>query len=191
MKSSRLLINNMRSISSNDLTVSTKLDSSSDHKYNYIQPLATIKWLIMSKQESKDTANVIEKVQDNVNVIASEISKLQLQYAQSLSNLQNQYIENTRNVIQNALSFQKTYSNNWDNWDKWTPAIYSDQIKTQTSEIGKNYAKSINIGNQVAINSMELVTENIKSYTRSLAMYEEFNRNVIQSWNSYYSPRSK
>ena len=61
----------------------------------------------MSKQESKETVNIIEKVQDNVNAIASEISRLQLQYAQSISNLQNQYIENTRNVIQNALSIQK------------------------------------------------------------------------------------
>src|SRR5215510_2845645 len=115
----------------------------------------------MSKQESKETVNIIEKVQDNVNAIATEISKLQLQYAQSLSNLQNQYIENTRNAIQNALSFQKTYSNNWDNWDKWTPAIYSDQIRTQSSEFGKNYTKSINIGNQVAINSIDWVSENI------------------------------
>lgn len=145
----------------------------------------------MSKQESKETVNIIEKVQDNVNAIATEISKLQLQYAQSLSNMQNQYIENTRNVIQNALSFQKTYSNSWDNWDKWTPAIYSDQIKTQSNELGKNYTKSINIGNQVAINSIDWVSENIKNYTRSLAMYEEFNRNILQSLNSYYSPRSK
>ena len=146
----------------------------------------------MSKQESKETVNIIEKVQDNVNAIASEISRLQLQYAQSISNLQNQYIENTRNVIQNALSFKKTFSSNWDIWDKWTPStIYSEQIRNQSSEIGKNYTKSINIGNQVAINSIDWVSEYIKSYTRSLAMFEEFNRNILQSWNSYYTPRSK
>ena len=145
----------------------------------------------MSKNESKATDsdtnivvdNMIEKVQDNVNTITGEFSKLQSQYVQSISNLQNQYMDATRNMIQNALSFQKAFSNNWPFYS--LPNSYTDQIRNNSNELVTNYTRAINFGNQVSINSIDMISENFKNYTKSLAMFEQFNRNIFQSWNSF------
>jgi hypothetical protein len=145
----------------------------------------------MSKNESKATDsdtnivvdNMIEKVQDNVNTITGEFSKLQSQYVQSISNLQNQYMDATRNMIQNALSFQKAFSNNWPFYS--LPNSYTDQIRNNSNELVTNYTRAINFGNQVSINSIDMISENLKNYTKSLAMFEQFNRNIFQSWNSF------
>src|SRR5262245_43188341 len=141
----------------------------------------------MSKNESKasnlDTNivvdNMIEKVQDNVNTITGEFSKLQSQYVQSISNLQNQYMDATRNMIQNALSFQKAFSNNWPFYS--LPNSYTDQVQNNSNELVTNYTRAINFGNQVSINSIDMISENLKNYTKSLAMFEQFNRNIFQS----------
>ena len=63
--------------------------------------------------------------------ITNEIAKVQPQYAQSLSNLQVEYFEATKNVIQNVSNLQSTFlENNWNNFDNRS-AIYTEQIKNQ------------------------------------------------------------
>ena len=68
--------------------------------------------------------DVIETIQNRVIDITNEIAKVQPQYAQSLSNLQVEYFEATKNVIQNVSNLQSTFlENNWNNFDNKS-AIY-------------------------------------------------------------------
>ena len=148
----------------------------------------------MSKHESKTSNkettetnfaihNISDKVQDNMNTMTREFSKFQSQYIQSIANLQNQYMEATRNMIQNVLSFQRAFSNNWPTYS--LPNTDTDQVRDNSNEFVTNYSKAMNIGNQVAINSIDIISENLKNYTKSLAMFEQYNRNIFQSWNSF------
>lgn len=56
--------------------------------------------------------DVIETIQNRVIDITNEIAKVQPQYAQSLSNLQVEYFEATKNVIQNVSNLQSTFLEN-------------------------------------------------------------------------------
>jgi prophage DNA circulation protein len=68
--------------------------------------------------------DVIETIQNRVIDITNEIAKVQPQYAESLSNLQVEYFEATKNVIQNVSNLQSTFlENNWNNFDNKS-AIY-------------------------------------------------------------------
>lgn len=75
--------------------------------------------------------DVIETIQNRVIDITNEIAKVQPQYAQSLSNLQVEYFEATKNVIQNVSNLQSTFlENNWNNFDNRS-AIIPSKLKTK------------------------------------------------------------
>ena len=106
---------------------------------------------------------MIETIQNRVIDITNEIAKVQPQYAQSLSNLQVEYFEATKNVIQNVSNLQSTFlENNWNNFDNRS-AIYTEQIKNQVNIFTENFVRACEIWNQIALNSIDISKENIKS----------------------------
>jgi len=132
--------------------------------------------------------DVIETIQNRVIDITNEIAKVQPQYAQSLSNLQVEYFEATKNVIQNASNLQSTFlENNWNNFDNRS-AIYAEQIKNQVNIFAENFVRACEIWNQIALNSIDISKENIKMYTQALTSMESYHRNLITSWNSLLIP---
>ena len=62
--------------------------------------------------------DVIDTIQNRVIDITNEIAKVQPQYAQSLSNLQVEYFEATKSVMQNVSNLCTFFENNWNNNDK-------------------------------------------------------------------------
>jgi len=94
--------------------------------------------------------DVIETIQNRVIDITNEIAKVQPKYTQSLSNLQVEYFEATKNVIQNVSNLQSTFlENNWNNFDNRS-AIYAEQIKNQVDIFTENFVKACEIWNQIA-----------------------------------------
>src|SRR6185436_183748 len=94
--------------------------------------------------------DVIDTIQNRVIDITNEIAKVQPKYTQSLSNLQVEYFEATKNVIQNVSNLQSTFlENNWNNFDNRS-AIYAEQIKNQVDIFTENFVKACEIWNQIA-----------------------------------------
>jgi hypothetical protein len=61
-------------------------------------------------QSRNQVPDVCETVKENFLRTIDEIAKLQPQYSQSISNLQIDYIQTTKNMIQNATSTQKQFT---------------------------------------------------------------------------------
>ncbi|MGI0022419.1 MAG: hypothetical protein ACRD9Q_06110 [Nitrososphaeraceae archaeon] len=132
--------------------------------------------------------DVIETIQNRIIDITNEIAKVQPQYAQSLSNLQVEYFEATKNVIQNVSNLQNTFlDNSWNNFDNRS-AIYTEQIKNQVNIFTENFMRACEIWNQITLNSIDISKENIKMYTQALTSMESYHRNLITSWNSLLIP---
>ena len=121
-------------------------------------PLNGQKWLRTSREtrpltNASKTSNfyfkIIETIQNRVIDITNEIAKVQPKYAQSLSNLQVEYFEATKNVIQNVSNLQSTFlENNWNNFDNRS-AIYVEQIKNQVDIFTENFVRTCEIWNQI------------------------------------------
>src|SRR5689334_9717056 len=129
--------------------------------------------------------DVYDTIKENLVRAVDEMAKAQPQFSQSLSNLQLDYIQTTKNIIQNAVSAQKQLAANMNISPVAVP--YSDQFTKQTSEIINNTMRTVGINNQLAINALDAARENLRIYNRTVDAVTEFNGNVARAWSSFFS----
>jgi hypothetical protein len=131
---------------------------------------------------------VIETVRDNTLRIADEVAKIQPQFAQSISNLQLDYIQTVRNMIQTAFANQKQVASTLN--IPQFPQV-SEQIAKQSAEITNNVIRSVGIFNQLSVNALDAARENVKIYNRTVDAVTDFNNNILKTWTSYWSAQQQ
>jgi len=130
------------------------------------------------------TNEVIDAVRDNTLRIADEVAKVQPQFTQAISNLQLDYIQTVRNMIQTAFPNQKQVLSTVN-----IPQVpqLSEQVAKQSTEITNNVIRSVGIFNQLSVNALDAARENVKIYNRTIDAVTDFNDNVLKTWTSYWS----
>ena len=128
--------------------------------------------------------------------IADEISKLQPQYTQSISNLQQEYIQLIKEFVNKAFAAQRNWAGSSINTPKTsytttTYAPYIEQIKRQTNEITSQALSVFDTSNQLAINAINAARENLKLYGKAVDAVTEFNNNVANAWTSFFASAQK
>jgi hypothetical protein len=136
-----------------------------------------------SKEETTSRMDVIDAVKDNYIRTVDEIAKIQPQYLQSISNLQLDYIQTTKNMIQTAFSAQKQVASNINA----PPTPYADLFVRQANEMTNNAIRAVGINNQLTINALDAARENLKIYNRSIDAVTDFGTNVAKAWNAFYT----
>ena len=136
-----------------------------------------------STTESSSTTHVFDTVNENFVRAVDQMSSVQPQYAQAFSNLQLDYIQTVKNVIQNTISSQKQLVGSW-NIPMSTP--YTEQFTRQSNEITNNTLRAVGINNQLAINVLDLVRENLRIYSRTVDAVTEVNTNIAKAC-AYFS----
>jgi len=84
-----------------------------------------------------DAQTIYDTLNENLVKFVNEWTKAQPQYSQAISNLQLDYIDTTRNIINTAISFQKAFnnSNNNSNWNPPVATPYVEQFTKQSNEV--------------------------------------------------------
>ncbi len=134
------------------------------------------------------TNEVIDAVRDNTLRIVDEVAKTQPQFAQSLSNLQLDYIQTAKSTIQTAFANQKQFASTLNL--PHFPQV-SEQIAKQSTEVTNNVIRSVGIWNQLELNALDAARENIKIYNRTLDAVTDFNNNLMKAWTSYWSAQQQ
>jgi hypothetical protein len=106
------------------------------------------------------------------------MAKVQPQYAQAFSNLQLDYIQTAKNVIQNTISAQRQLVENLNIIPVSTP--YTEQFTRQSNEITNNALRAVDINNKLAINAVDAARENLKIYNRTVDAVTEFGTNIAK-----------
>jgi hypothetical protein len=129
------------------------------------------------------TNEVTEIVRDNTLRVADEVAKIQPQFAQSVSNLQLDYIQTVKSMIQTAFANQKqvVFTLNIPQF----PQV-SEQIAKQSTEVTNNVIRSVGIFNQLTVNALDAARENVKIYNRTVDAVADFNHNLLKAWTSYW-----
>jgi len=132
-----------------------------------------------------DVHNIYEIIKQNLVIALDEIAKVQPQFSQLISNLQLDYIQVTKNVIQNVTLAQEQFaaSLNIPSTVALLPP-YSEQFAKQTNEITNNTRRTVGINNQLTINTLHAARENLKIYNRTIDAVTEFNSNVAKAWTT-------
>ena len=135
-----------------------------------------------STVESSDATHVFDTVKENFVRAVDEMAKVQPQYSQAFSNLQLDFIQTTKNMIQNTISSQKQLVGSWNNTVS-TP--YAEHFTRQTNEITNNTLRAVGITNQLAINALDLARENLKIYNRTVDAVTEFGTNIAKTCTAF------
>jgi hypothetical protein len=138
-----------------------------------------------SSVRSSDTSHVFDTVNENFVRAVNEVAKVQPQYSQSVSNIQLDYIQTAKNMIQNTISAQKQWVSSWNIIQVPTP--YTEQFAKQSNEIANNILRAFGINNQLAINALDVVRDNLKIYNRTVDTVTEFNNNIAKACTSFFS----
>lgn len=134
------------------------------------------------------TNEVIDTVRDNTLRIADEVAKIQPQFAQSISNLQLDYIQTVRSMIQTAFANQKQVASTLN--IPQFPQV-SEQIAKQSTEVTGNIIRSVGIFNQLSVNALDAARENVKIYNRTVDAVTDFNNNLLKTWTSYWAAQQQ
>jgi len=136
------------------------------------------------KDEARaDARDVYDTMRDNLIRTVDEFAKVQPQYSQSISNLQLDYIQTTKNMIQTSFSAQKQFASIWN-----VPGVpYGDLFTRQSNEMTSNAIRSVGINNQLTINALDAARENLKIYNRSVDAVTDFSTNVTKAWTTFFA----
>lgn len=129
---------------------------------------------------------------ENFTKLVNEAAKVQLQYAQAISNLEQEYIEAARNAIQTITSVEKQFANsNSSNFNNVVvsdaAAPYIQGIEKQSNEFTNNIIRMADISSQLTINSLNALREGVKDSSRTVEATAEFSVNMAKAWAMSYS----
>ena len=143
---------------------------------------------------AQDSSEIFDTYKQGVLKVTEEVSKFQPQYAQSISNLQQEYIQLTKEFVNKVFAAQRNWassnnvtSTNNTTFPTSTYAPYAEQFRRQSNEITAQALSVFDTSNQLAINAINAARENVKLYGKAMDAVTEFNNNVANAWSSFYS----
>lgn len=146
--------------------------------------------MVETKSPAKDevrASDVYDTIRDNFIRTVDEFAKVQPQYSQSISNLQLDYIQTTKNMIQTAFAAQKQFASTLN-----IPALpYGDLFTRQSNEMTNNAIRSVGINNQLTINTLDAARENLKIYNRTVDAMTDFSTNVAKAWTTFFAQQTQ
>ena len=138
---------------------------------------------------SSSTGPVLDTVRENFVRAVDQISSVQPQYAQAFSNLQLDYIQTVKNVIEKTISAQKQLVGNF-NIPLSIPS-HTEQFTRQSNEITNNTLRAVDINNKLAINAVDAARENLKVYSRAADAVTEFSNNIAKACTVFSGPEQR
>ena len=132
---------------------------------------------------SSSATRIFDTARENFVRAADQMASVQPQYAQAFSNLQLDYMQTVKNVIENTISAQKQLVGSL-NIPMSTP--YIEQFTRQSNEITNNILRAVGINNQLAINVLDLARENLRIYSRTVDAVTDVNTNIAKAC-AYFS----
>jgi len=146
--------------------------------------------MVETKSPAKEevrASDVYDTMRDNFIRTVDEFAKVQPQYSQSISNLQLDYIQTTKNMIQTAFAAQKQFASTLN-----IPALpYGDLFTRQSNEMTNNAIRSVGINNQLTINTLDAARENLKIYNRTVDAMTDFSTNVAKAWTTFFAQQTQ
>ena len=136
-----------------------------------------------------EVTNVCDTATQNCIRILDESTKAQPQYAQSVSNIQLDYVTAAKNTIQNIVSVQRMLASNV-NFPIVT-AQYTDEFVKRSNEITDNIVNAVRINNQLTVNAINAAAENFRTVNRTIDSVTEFNSSAAKAWNSFVTTQQQ
>ena len=141
----------------------------------------------MSKNETtqKNPKDVFSTYQENVDKLFNGVKQSVPQYHQSLTNVQQEYLQAFENVIDSTITLQQEYVKKAGIATN-IPETTLKAIHDTTEE----FVKAASLQNQMALTTIDATQQNIKTFNDNAKSFADLNRNILQSWISAFTPKN-
>ncbi|HXV88981.1 MAG TPA: hypothetical protein VD710_07805 [Nitrososphaeraceae archaeon] len=145
-----------------------------------------------SRETATENVEMLDTCKQNMLRTIDEISKYQPQYAQSISNLQQDYLQVTKESINRTFAIQKSWYKNTAR-NSFTPIAspYAEQYRKQSDEATSQAFHVFDTANRLAIDSLNASRENIKLYSKTVETVTEYNANIANTWSNFFTSAQK
>jgi len=141
----------------------------------------------MSKNETtqKNPKDVFSAYQENVDRLFNGVKQSVPQYHQSITNVQQEYLQAYENMVNSSITLQKEYVKK-TGIAADIPEVTLKVIHDTTEE----FVKAASIQNQIALATIDVTQQNIKTFNDNAKAFADLNRNILQSWISVFTTKN-
>jgi len=136
-------------------------------------------------QSTPNQKDIFAVYQQNVDKYFSGIKQSVPRYHQSVTNVQQEYLDAVENVINSTIALQKDYATKAGITTN-IPSAVLKVIRDTTEEIVKAY----DVQNKVALAAIDSAQQNIKTFNENSKAFADLNKNIVQSWISTFTPKT-
>lgn len=136
-------------------------------------------------QSTPNQKDIFAVYQQNVDKYFSGIKQSVPRYHQSVTNVQQEYLDAVENVINSIIALQKDYATKAGITTNMPSAVLK-VIRDTTEEVVKAY----DVQNKVALAAIDSAQQNIKTFNENAKAFADLNKNIVQSWISTFTPKN-
>lgn len=134
------------------------------------------------EQHQKDIFSVY---QQNVDKYFNGIKQSVPRYHQSVTNVQQEYLDAVENIINSTIALQKDFASKAGVTTN-VPSAALKVIRDATEEVVKAY----DVQNKIALAAIDTTQQNIKTFNENAKSFADLNKNLVQSWISTFTTKS-
>jgi len=134
---------------------------------------------------TKNSKDVFSVYQQNVNKLFNGIKQSVPQYHQSITNVQQEYLQAYENIVDSTITLQREYVKK-AGIATTIPEATLKVIRDTTEE----FVKAASIQNQVTLATIDATQQNIKTFNDNAKSFAALNRNILQSWISAFTTKN-
>ena len=138
-----------------------------------------------TNEQTPETKDMFSVYQENVDKIFSGIRHSVPQYHQSITNVQQEYLQAYENIVDSTIALQKEYAKK---------AGITTDIPQATLKVihdtAEEFVKVASIQNQMTLATMDATQQNIKAFNDNAKSFADLNRNILQSWISAFTTKN-
>jgi len=140
----------------------------------------------MSKNEqTPGTKDLFSVYQENVDKLFSGIRHSVPQYHQSITNVQQEYLQAYENIVDSTITIQKEYAK------KAGIATNVPQAALKVIyDTAEEFVKVASIQNKITLATIDATQQNIKTFNDNAKSFADLNRNILQSWISAFTTKN-
>ena len=139
-----------------------------------------------TEQKTQSTVKDIYGVyQQNVDKLFDGIKQQVPRYHQSVTNVQQEYLQAVENIFNSSVALQKEFARKAGITTN-VPEAALKVVRDTTEEL----VKASTIQNQIALATIDAAQQNIKTFNDNAKAFADLNKNILQSWISAFTNRN-
>ena len=141
----------------------------------------------MSKNETTtgNSKDVFSVCQENVDKLFNGIRQSVPRYHQSITNVQQEYLQAYENVVDSTITLQKEYVKK-----AGIAANIPEATLKVIHDTTEEFVKATSIQNQITLATIDATQQNIKTFNDNAKSFADLNQNILQSWISAFTTKN-